>query len=94
MTNSQIFPMDEILVDFYQGQPITRADFRKAFDLVCDKANWKNPIAAEVVLEDDRAAYILKQAVIFFTASIPEFFNIGPNRFRVVAAGYYVACGA
>lgn len=86
--------MGAMLVDSFHGQPITRGLFKAAFEKVAPKENWKLPIDAEVDVAGDFEIYVLKQAVIFFTACVPDVRRIGPGRCRVVAAGYYAAVGA
>lgn len=95
MTNlSAANNLDATVVDIFRGSPITRGEFKSAFDQVADKANWKNMVDAEADLADERAIYTMRQAVIFFTGSVPEIFPVAPGRYRVMAAGYYEACGA
>lgn len=72
----------------------TRDEVSAAFTAVQNKENWKARIDAVVTLADDRALLGMREAVIFFTGSIPTFDALGQNRYRVRAAGYYVAIGA
>jgi hypothetical protein len=70
----------------------TVADLRKAFDVVADKANWKDAIRATV--RADQLA-ITCAAVVFFTGSTPVVLNaMIPGTVKIEAAGYYAACGA
>jgi hypothetical protein len=86
--------MNSVIVDAFRGRQITRGEFAAAFDLVADKANWKLAIDAEVPAVGEFEIYVLKQAVIFFTASIPQIETVAPGRVRVKADGYYAAVGA
>lgn len=78
-----------------------RSEVSAIFDRVADKSNWKLPIKAEVAL-DFADSDLLREAVIFFTGSVPtmeviEPFlnrNDGRSMYRVTAAGYYSAVGA
>lgn len=79
-----------------KGRAVTKAQLRTAFDLVADKANWKMPIDATVQygdLDGDRIAMI-REAVIFFTGSVPTFTQLRYGWMRVRAAGYYNTIGA
>ncbi len=69
-----------------------------AFTAVADKEHWKNPIDAVV---SEKLVDILRDAIPFFTGSIPEFFDrdengrpYGDGKVCVVADGYFVAIGA
>lgn len=68
-------------------QPIREA----YFNLVADKANWKNPINAFVPATIDLDA--ITDAVIHFTGSVPTY-TMTRKGWNVKAAGYYVAIGA
>lgn len=80
------------------GRLVTRGELSKAFDKVADQANWKNPISCVVEIEDDAELLLIRDAVIFFTASEPTFSPVSNgfsgNSYRVRADGYYKACGA
>lgn len=62
------------------------ADLKAAFDLVANPSDWKAPISGDVK-EDLKD--VVREAVIFYTATVPEF---GPSSFsgyvHVKAAGY------
>lgn len=85
---------------------VTRGALEDAFNLVCDKDHWKNPIDCKVQLTDDQVCMIA-DAVTFFAGCVPTFkhlpphgnvqFNNGgvPERlYQVTAEGYYKAVGA
>lgn len=79
----------------------TRDEVTALFNLVANKANWKNAIDATVALSFEDAD-LLREVVIFFTGSVPTFEVIEPTAYRndrkslyrVTAAGYYHAIGA
>ena len=73
--------MDEQLVDSFRGKPVTLAMYRAAFNGVCE-ANWKMPIDKHVDLPDEMSRYVLSQAVIFFTGSVPEIFPVPDGKLR------------
>lgn len=73
------------------GTPYSREQLKEAFDLVCNKDNWKYPIKSEC-RADQRD--IVLQAVIFYTGGAPTFTPIGnTDRFKVEGPGYYAICG-
>jgi len=80
------------------GHEVTRGELSKFFELVVPRDNWKNPINAIVDLRD-RDLYMIREAVIFFTGSVPQFIpclgaKMPKCRYRVIAAGYYRTIGA
>lgn len=76
------------------GRNTTRGELALVFDLVADKANWKNPINTLMSwLPDSEDRLLIREAVVFFTGSVPEFSN-ERGRLRVRAAGYYLTIGA
>lgn len=94
--------MDDQVVDQVLGQPVTRRELCAAFDRVADKANWKMPVDAIVEIATHAELATIRQAVIFFTGSVPTFKPVAiirtldgsVCRYRVVADGYYRAVGA
>src|SRR5689334_16707240 len=72
----------------------TRGQLDALFERVRPAENWKNRIDAVVTLADDREMIGTREAVIFFTGSVPTFEPRGRNRYRVRAAGYYATIGA
>lgn len=78
------------------GTKYSREELLDAFNMVCNKANWKMPIHGEMI--DKRDIDITREAIIFFTGSVPTFtqpFNNGfESQVIVKAAGYYAVCGA
>lgn len=94
---------DEIIPARFLGERFgdrKRSEISALFDLVADKANWKNPIDAQVALTFDEAD-LLREVVIFYTASVPSFEVIEPTAYRmdgkslyrIKADGYYRAVG-
>lgn len=81
------------------GKWVSRGELSVAFDAVANKANWKNPIDKIVDL-DAYGIALVKEAVIFYTGSVPSFTAFtgtttsGIGKYRVKAVGYYVAIGA
>src|SRR5262245_44728559 len=81
------------------GRKVTRGELRDAFDRVADKANWKNPVDAVIDISGDAEMAMIREAVIFFTGSVPKFAprkgaKLPGCRYRVTARGYYLAVGA
>ncbi len=68
------------------------AKMKAIFERVEDKANWKNPINAIIVLDDNddkaqRQIDILFDAIIFFTGSVPTITRCSTGVYRVRARG-------
>jgi hypothetical protein len=76
------------------GQQVTRGDLARVFAMVEDPNNWKNAIDKVVVIQTDVQMALIREAVVFFTGSVPQFTAMGRFRYRVTAAGYYQAIGA
>jgi hypothetical protein len=81
------------------GTDVTRGELLAAFNRVANKLNWKLIIDALVELDEHREMAMIREAVIFFTGSVPTFAAIAgaakPKcRYRVTAAGYYQTVGA
>jgi len=76
----------------------TRGELSAYFKQVETKDNWKMPIDADVLLDNDRDLFGLREAVIFFTGSVPTFRPLrargGKTLYNVTAAGYYAVIGA
>ena len=84
--------MNAMVVGEVMGQPVTRGELEAAFNRVANTNNWKDPIAKIVTL-DERGIALTREAVIFFTGSVPTFTRIG-GEYMVQAAGYYLTIGA
>jgi hypothetical protein len=83
------------------GREVTWGELHDAFETVRPAEGWKDPIDAVVDVAGDFELLKLREAVIFFTGSVPTFapkFGAGLKpptcRYRVTAAGYYAAVGA
>lgn len=74
------------------GTIYSRAELKAAFDLVCNKDNWKLPIKGRISTEKRD---IVREAIIFYTGSVPTFTDsVLPGNLVVRAKGYYAAVGA
>lgn len=93
------------LVAKVNGRMVSRGQLSDAFEKVRPAGNWKDPIRAEVMIEGDEELAMIREAVVFFTGSIPAFKAIRPVRpikgdyggamlYSVRAAGYYLTIGA
>lgn len=75
---------------------VTRGEVSDAFDRVADKAHWKNPIDAEIVLDDCGAfalGRLIEQAVIFYQGVKPTITKLadrgnGQGLYRFQSTGY------
>lgn len=89
----------EQIVETINGKPVTRREITEAFNLVCDKTNWKFAIDITLDLTPAQVPYV-HQAAIFFTGAPVEFSfkgkgdTEGTHKFRVTGPGYYNTCGA
>ena len=93
--------LNDQIVDRISGCDVRRAEFEAAFNRVADKANWKNPIDATVIVMNGAELEILLRAIEFFTGSraTTEILRAGTlggtsATYRIRAAGYYATCGA
>jgi hypothetical protein len=86
------------------GRKVTKAELSKAFDLVANRKNWKNPIDVHTVLTGEQVA-LIRDACLFFGAGEPKFtvkagtvqWDNGCNPvlgYHVTAPGYYATIGA
>lgn len=67
----------------------TVGEMRAAFDKVCDKRDWKNPIRAVIA---DEAIEVTVAAIEFFTASkakVTAMLGFGEGMSYLIAEGYY-----
>lgn len=66
-------------------------DSEVLFNLVCDLKDWRAPIDAVVDLpSEEPAAFLnnLREAVIHYTATVPDFQGLPEGKVRVTATGY------
>ena len=86
------------LIHSETGSVFTRQQLTDAFHLVANRDNWKKPIDADVTyptdMPRDMFETIVKEAVVFFTGSVPTFERFYGDKVRVQAIGYYLAIGA
>ena len=75
------------------GKAVTRDELHDAFNLVANRANWKFPVNCTVNADAAKRA-LIREAVIFFTGSVPRFHRIARGQYRVSAPGYYATIGA
>lgn len=69
------------------------ARLRPALDAVVDKDNWKMPVDATIPADafSDRD---IEDALIYYTGSIAEIYDLGDGTKRVLASGYYANIGS
>lgn len=75
---------------------VTRRELSEAFKKVAPTGHWKNPINKLIAVTKDERE-LVREAVVFFTGSVPEFEHRGNvcdhEVYRVTAAGYFTAIG-
>jgi hypothetical protein len=96
--------MNAEIVTTVFGRPVTRGELLAAFNRVADRTNWKNSINAVITISTLDEKNLIREAVIFFTGSVPAFIPVrvkllegereGLPLYRVQAVGYYAAIGA
>lgn len=64
---------------------MNQKDLEKAFDLVKDPEDWRNPIYACIESEQKEA---VREAIIHFTATEPNFTHVNSSHCIVQADGY------
>ena len=74
------------------------AELQAAFKRVEPKDHWKNPIDCVIDIASDRELHDIREAVIFFTGSVPMFTpragaKLPACRYRVQADGYFRTIG-
>jgi hypothetical protein len=72
----------------------TQQQLHAAFDRVCNKNHWKKPINKLVTVKSKDELDVIKEAVIHFTGGVADIEQVGPNKYRVTASGYYNCVGA
>lgn len=74
------------------SQGYTHGQLTKVFDDVTQLMdNWKMPIDSTCKKDD---VDMVREAIIFFTGSVPYFSDLDGDRVNVTALGYYNAIGA
>jgi hypothetical protein len=84
---------DSMIVACINGQDVTHGEMKAAFEMVCDKENWKNPIDVRIDNPGDQKLEIIKDAVMYFAGCTAYFRPVG-DTIHVTAKGYYIAMGA
>jgi hypothetical protein len=96
--NAEMAEFDNLVAAKNGSMEWTRKELASYFKQVENRENWKLAIDADVVLDNDRDLLGVREAVIFFTGSVPTMTPMrargGRVTYRVQAAGYYVAIGA
>jgi hypothetical protein len=77
--------MDRQVGTVINGHKVTVGALRKAFDLVCDPKDWKEPIHAVI---PRKRWEITREAIIFFTATEPWIVSDLGNLLVIHAIGY------
>lgn len=85
--------LDAEVVAKVNGVDATRADLNAAFERIKPTGHWKNRIDAVVGLTDHERD-LTREAIVFFTGSIPTFEVVEHGKYRVRAAGYFLTIGA
>lgn len=70
------------------------AEYKRAFDLVCNKENWKREIDCILVESDVMALKVYRDAIAWFTGSMARIERVQGNTWRITADGYYKTIGA
>jgi hypothetical protein len=67
---------------------------RLNFGKVADPVNWKMPTKSIIVSSEVEAKHI-REAVIYYTGSVPDVVKLDDNNFGISSAtGYYAEIGA
>lgn len=85
--------MDCSVVAKVGQREMSKAELSIAFDRVCDQKDWKLPINKTIDEPNEVEEIVLREAVIFFTGSVPTFTIISRGRVNVRALGYYEMIG-
>lgn len=78
------------------GTRYSRSELSAAFARVSPTPNWKTRIDEFVTLgpDADDEIMVIREAVIFYTGSVPTFTKVSESTCRVKAAGYYATIGS
>ncbi len=84
---------DEFLNKVVSPIGYTHIELHTAFELICNKENWKEPIDAEILAEDFD---VCQEACSFITGSalVQVSDETDDGKIQVEADGYYVAIGS
>lgn len=74
-------------IDHQEGRPLQLNSLAGVFDRVRNGRDWMAPIRAEIAVADRE---VVEQAILWFTATIPDFAPVPgrPDRVILTAAGY------
>lgn len=85
-------PIEEAVVRISPTRSVRWSELRDAFDSVLNpEQHWKGPIDTVLRVSDEE---LLREAIVFYTGSVPTFRPIGEGYTRVTAKGYWQAVGA
>ena len=70
-----------------------KEEMTEAFNRVCNKENWKNPIDT-TIRATEKDLDVIHDAIVFFTGSMADIWKVRKGMYRVQAAGYYLTIGA
>ena len=76
---------DEMNQQIASRHGFTRGQLKEAFEKVQNKEDWKDEVMGYCSAKDK---ILIREAVVFFTATEPRFTKIGRNSWRVYAPGY------
>jgi len=82
--------IQELDQEFLPEYNLTRAELKSYFEKVQNPHDWKLNIDSEC---DKRDVQHIHNAIVFFTGSVPYFEDASKDKYRVRAAGYYIAMG-
>ena len=91
--------MDARTQPFEQLHTYTHKELEKAFRLVSNKSNWKNPTCTKISKKNlDKYGQVIREAVWYFTGSSAEFTydidSIGRKTYWCEFDGYYICIGS
>jgi len=79
-----------------EGQMVVAELYRRAFELVAPRPNWKAPINSALLCPDEYeyAPQVIAEAVGFMTGAAAEIIEYPDGTVRLKAPGYYATTGA
>jgi len=79
-------PKDSSNPKFFDLEKV--GELRKAFDRVADPRDWRNPIDTEIYVETREEVELIKEAITFFTATVPTADGWLGGKVRFKSEGY------
>lgn len=76
------------MTDRPETYPEKHARYLAAFRRVASPTHWKDPIECEITVTDRAELDLIVDAVIYFTATIPDVEQLSETRYRISADGY------